>query len=126
MNFTEALRTTCSDWYGRIDEVFYFEMVSIAENLPCKPTRTPEERRERELSWSRVKNKDYREQTKLRLSEERDFTEEIRRQFPNLTENEVQQELQRFRDEALEVPTPRRTSDRPTGGPNSAPQGRVL
>ena len=127
----DTLRVNHADWYGNIDEIFYFDMACIAENLPSEPLRdktspTPDERRERELSWSRVKTKDYREQTKLRLSEERDFIEELMREYPNLTEPELQQELQRFRDEALEVPTPRRTSDRAPGGPNGASQGRVL
>jgi hypothetical protein len=130
-DFTERLRTSHAPWHARIDEIFYFEMVSIAENLPREPARdkpppTPDERREQELSWSKVKTKDYRERAKLRLAEERDFIEELMKAFPNLTEGELQQELQRFRDEGLEMPSQRRNHDHAPGGPSGATQSRVL
>jgi hypothetical protein len=126
----DTLHADHADWYGKIDEVFYFAMLCVAEGLPREPVRdrpspTPDERREQELSWSRVKTKDYRERAKLRLAEERDFIEELQRDYPNLTDGELQQELQRFRDEGLEMPQ-RRTSDRAPGVPNGLPQGRVL
>lgn len=130
-DFTERLRTAPAPWHARIDEIFYFEMVSIAENLPREPARdkpppTPDERREQELSWSKVKTRDYRERAKLRLTEERDFIEELLKEFPNLTEGELQLELQRFRDEGLEMPSQRRNHDHAPGGPSGATQSRVL
>jgi hypothetical protein len=93
-----------------------FQVIRIAQRLaaepdpqppvpePPPPKKTPDEKRDADLDWFRVTTTDYREKAILRLVIEQEFLEELRKQFPNLNENELQHELQRFRDEALNSP----------------------
>jgi len=93
-----------------------FKVVSIAESLevepdpeppdpePPRPRKTPNEKRDHDLNWFRVTTTDYRQKAILRLAVEQEFLDELRKQFPNLNEQELRRELQRFRDEALDTP----------------------
>ena len=68
---------------------------------PPPPKKTPDEKRDADLSWFKVLAQDYRQRVLVRLGEEQSFVDELRRQFPNLNEQELRKELQKFRDEAL-------------------------
>jgi membrane protein implicated in regulation of membrane protease activity len=68
-DFTEAVRTNYADWYGKIDDVFYFEMVSIAESLPKEPPRQKLTAEERQAKFERHRARAM-ERERVRIDDE--------------------------------------------------------
>jgi hypothetical protein len=119
-----GLRALIEEQHPQILEVFEgkFTVVSIAKNLavapapkppapePPPPEKTSEEKRAEDLSSFKDTTAHYRQKALLRLAIEQEFLDELHKQFPNLSPQELQQELQKFRDEELSGSNGRRPS----------------
>jgi hypothetical protein len=77
---------------------------------PPPPEKTPEEKRAEDLSSFKDTTAHYRQKALLRLAIEQEFLDELHKQFPNLSPQELRQELQKFRDEELSGSNGRRPS----------------
>jgi hypothetical protein len=89
------------------------EVARLAQRLLVKPPpepsapkpKTPDEHRDAELSWEKIKTQDYTQKRLLQMTEEQAYLAELTRQFPNLNEDELARELQKFRDAVYDAPS---------------------
>jgi hypothetical protein len=110
----EPLYTLVQTEHPHVLEFFdsRFKVVQVAQRLAVEPDpqpvpepppqkKSPDEKRDADLSWFKVLTQDYRQRALAKLGEEQEFLDELRRKFPNLTEQELRRELQKFRDQVL-------------------------
>ena len=99
-DFVEYLRRRYPGLYLRVEEVFQYRALAIARK-PKRPRQG--NRADEKLSHAQRVYDDrtmhYREMAFRRHATERDFIDDLAEMFPHLTEDELQAELNRFRDE---------------------------
>jgi phage shock protein A len=101
-DFVDYLKRRFPGLYLRVEEVFQYRALAIARK-PKQKHRRQGNRADEKLSRAQRVYDDrtmlYREMAFRRHATERDFIDDLAEMFPHLTEDELQAELQRFRDE---------------------------